>query len=53
MIAEYLENAQKFERMAADEENPKIKAQFEKQAQAYRQLAAERAHKLGMQPPSP
>jgi hypothetical protein len=34
MIAEYLENAQKFERMAADEENPKIKAQFEKQAQA-------------------
>jgi hypothetical protein len=53
MIAEYLENAQKFERMAADEENPKIKAQFEKQAQAYRKLATERAQKLGLQPPPP
>jgi hypothetical protein len=53
MIAEYLEHALQFERMAADEENPKIKAQFEKQALAYRKLAAERAAKLGMEPPPP
>ena len=31
-IAEYLENAIKFERLAPDEANPKLKADFEKQA---------------------
>ena len=51
MIAEYLEHALQFERMAADEENPKIKVQFEKQALAYRKLATDRAKKLGLQPP--
>jgi hypothetical protein len=53
MIAEYLEHALQFERMAADEENPEIKGQFEKQARAYRKLASERAAKLGMEPPPP
>ena len=48
MIAEYLEHALNFERMAADEKNPKTKAEFEKQAAAYRQLAAEQAKKHGM-----
>jgi len=51
MIAEYLEHALQFERMAADEKNPELKAQLERQAAAYRKLAAERAKKLGLQPP--
>ena len=51
MIAEYLEHALQFERMAADENNPELKAQLERQAAAYRKLAAERAKKLGLQPP--
>jgi hypothetical protein len=51
MIAEYLERALQFERMAASEENPELKAQLEKQARSYRKLAADRAKKLGMQPP--
>jgi hypothetical protein len=53
MIAEYLENAFKFERMAAEETDPKLKANLEKQAVAYRKLASERAHKLGLEPPPP
>jgi hypothetical protein len=53
MIAEYLEHAFAFERRAADEPKPEIKAQFEKQAAAYRKLAGERAEKLGLEPPPP
>jgi hypothetical protein len=34
--------------MAAEEPNPKPKAEFEKQAAAYRKLAAGRASKLGL-----
>jgi hypothetical protein len=51
MIAEYLENALRFEQMAAEESGPKLKASFEKQAAAYRKLAAERAKKLGLPEP--
>jgi hypothetical protein len=51
MIAEYLEHAVRFERMAADETNPKLKAEFEKQAAAYRKLAEQRAKKQGLQVP--
>jgi hypothetical protein len=51
MIAEYLEHALSFERMAAEEKNPEIKAVFEKQATTYRKLAAERAKKLGLDDP--
>jgi hypothetical protein len=51
MIAEYLEHALQFERMAADEKNPELKTNLDKQAAAYRKLAAERANKLGLQPP--
>jgi hypothetical protein len=51
MLAEYLENALKFERMAASEKNPNLKAQFEKQAAAYRKLAEQRANKYGYQMP--
>jgi hypothetical protein len=39
--------------MAADEKNPELKADLEMQAAAYRKLAAERANKLGSQPPPP
>jgi hypothetical protein len=51
MIAEYLERALNFERMAAEETNPQIKAVFEKQAAAYRKLLAERAKKFGLNDP--
>jgi hypothetical protein len=51
LIAEYLHNAISFERLAADEKNPHLKADFEKQAAAYRKLAAKRAAELGLEPP--
>jgi hypothetical protein len=35
MLAEYLDTAIKFEQMAAQENDPKLKAQFERQAAAY------------------
>jgi hypothetical protein len=38
MIAGYLENARKFERLATKESDPKLKAHFGQQALAYRQL---------------
>jgi hypothetical protein len=47
LLAAYLDNARKFDRLAAEEINPILKAHFEKQADAYRKLAAERARKLG------
>jgi hypothetical protein len=43
MLAEYLENAVKFEQMAAHEVDTKLKADFERQAAAYRKLAEKRA----------
>ena len=39
----YIEHALAFERLAADENNPEVKTQFEQQATACRKLAAERA----------
>src|SRR5262249_21810697 len=39
MLAEYLDSAIKFETLAAAETDAKLKAQFEKQAEAYRKLA--------------
>jgi hypothetical protein len=51
MIAEYLERALSFERMAATETNPAIKALFEKQATAYRKLIADRTKELGLDDP--
>jgi hypothetical protein len=51
MIAEYLDHAVQFDLLARTEENPKLKADFEQQAAAYRKLAAERSKKLGLQPP--
>jgi len=51
MIAEYIENAHKFEQLAAHEKNPNLKANLENQAFAYRRLARERAKKLGIELP--
>jgi len=52
MLAEYLDSAIKFETLAAAETDAKLKAQFEKQAEAYRKLAEKRAKEYGLQPPS-
>jgi hypothetical protein len=52
LLTEYLEHALSFERMAAQETNPKVRAQFEKRASAYRKLAAERAARFGLSAPS-
>ena len=51
MIAEYLEHALQFERMAKDETAPVLKASLLKQAEAYRKLAAERAERIGLPTP--
>jgi hypothetical protein len=48
MIAEYLEHALQFERMATDETDPALKETLAKQALAYRKLAAERAERLNL-----
>jgi hypothetical protein len=45
-LAEYLEHVRQFERLAAEETNPVIKAQFEKQAESYRKLAERRQRLL-------
>lgn len=47
LIAEYLERAHQFERMAAVENDPALKADFEKQAKAYHKLAEKRAKETG------
>jgi hypothetical protein len=41
-LADYLEHARQFERLAAEEADPQIKAQFEKQGASYRKLAERR-----------
>jgi hypothetical protein len=54
MLAEYLEQAIAFERMAADEKDAKLKADLEKQGAAYRKLAVHRAkqYKFDLSPQS-
>jgi hypothetical protein len=52
MLAEYLDNATQFEQMAAHENDPNLKAQFEKQAAAYRKLAEKPANDYGLKMPS-
>ena len=51
MVAEYLEHALNFERMAAGETNSQIKTVFEQQAATYRKLAADRTKKYGLDDP--
>jgi hypothetical protein len=45
-LAEYLERARQFERLAVEETNPQIRAQFEQQADSYRKLAERRVEFL-------
>jgi hypothetical protein len=52
LLTEYLEHALAFERLAGEERNPEVRTQFEKQAAAYRKLAAERAARYGLPAPS-
>jgi len=52
-LGEFLENALKFERMAAEATDPRLKEALEKQAQAYRKMAAKRAERLGLPAPNP
>jgi hypothetical protein len=52
MLAEYFDTAIKFEQMAAAEKDPKLKAQFQDQAAAYRKLAEKRAKELGLKMPN-
>jgi len=47
IVAEYRETAVRFDRLAAEESNPILKAHFEQHAAAYRDLAVQRARKLG------
>ena len=51
LVAEYLFEAVKFERMASETDNPELKAAFRKQASEYRRLAVKRAKELVVPPP--
>jgi hypothetical protein len=53
LLTEYLEHALTFKRLAAGEEDPKLKAELEGQATAYRKLATDRAVKYGLPLPCP
>jgi hypothetical protein len=53
MLADYLEKAINFERMAAEEKDANLKANLERLATAYRKLAVARAKELGVQLPPP
>ena len=52
LVAEYLADAIKFERLAASEENAELRQQLVKQAKAYEKLAKERAKRLGLAEPN-
>ena len=52
LLSQYLDRALKFESLAAAETDPKLKADLEGQATAYRKLASDRATKLGLPQPS-
>ena len=52
MLAEYLESAIKFEQMAAEEQDARLKVHLENQGAAYRKLAEKRAKDYGLQVPS-
>lgn len=53
LLTEYIERATQLEALADGETNLKFKAELLKQAASYRKLAANRAEKYGMPPPSP
>lgn len=51
-LMRYLERAIAFERFAANESDPDLKVNLERQATAYRRLAAMRAEGMGLPAPS-
>jgi hypothetical protein len=54
MIAEYLEHALQFERMAQEETDLALRESLLSQAKAYRKLASERAERQNLpRPPDP
>jgi hypothetical protein len=54
MVAEYLEHALQFERMAAEASDPALRESLSQQAIAYRMLATDRAERMGLpRPPQP
>jgi hypothetical protein len=53
MVAEYLDKAITFEKLADAEKDAKVKAELVAQANAYRKLATERAERLGLKKPPP
>jgi hypothetical protein len=52
LVVEYLEQVRHFECIAAQEKNSRMKRELERQADAYRRLAADRAKKLEMPLPA-
>ena len=46
LVTEYLADAARFDELARLEQNPELREKLEKQAAAYRNLAAKRAHEL-------
>jgi hypothetical protein len=52
LLTQYIDHALTFERMAEAELNQRLKVDFERQASAYRRLAAQRAIRLGLPLPS-
>jgi hypothetical protein len=52
LLTQYIDHALTFERMADAENDQGLKADFERQALAYRRLAALRARRLGLPLPS-
>jgi hypothetical protein len=53
MLADYLEKAINFERMAAEEKDANLKVNLERLAAAYRKLAVGRAAELNVPIPAP
>jgi hypothetical protein len=52
LLTQFINQALTFERMAEAELNQRLKADLERQASAYRRLAAQRAIRLGLPLPS-
>jgi hypothetical protein len=48
LVLKYLENAARLRNLAAGEKDPKLRADLEKQSQAYRKLAARRAQERNL-----
>jgi hypothetical protein len=52
LLMDYIERALNLERLAEEETDPRLKAELEGQAKAYRNLARKRAAQLGLPSPS-